>query len=179
MNTQINPSMQLPWFKQPLVWMLIAIPASAVLACTVTIYLAVFTDDGLVADDYYKQGLAINRQLERDRYAEQMQLAANIDFDSQTGFVRIKFDKGLLPQLPAELKLVLRHATQQQRDNAVTMHRGQDDIYVGSVVHDHRPGFAHGIWHVELSNMQDEAGKNWRMSRRVRLGDNTQVQLQP
>lgn len=173
----MNASMKLPWYKQPLVWMLIAIPGSAVLAGMVTMYLAVNTDDGLVVDDYYKQGLAINQQIERDVVAQQLQLAADIEIDPDSGFIRVVFDGGRMQQLPSELNLNLRHATQQQNDDYIVLQRGIGNNYVGTS----RGSIRVGIWHVELANAQDEADdsqQNWRLSKRVRLEGFTRLRLQ-
>jgi hypothetical protein len=56
-----------PWHRQPWVWLLIALPMSAVIGGMVTLYIAVTTSDGLVVDDYYRRGKAINLDLARDR----------------------------------------------------------------------------------------------------------------
>ena len=172
-------SMKQPWYRQPLVWMLIAIPLSAVLAGIVTIYLAVTTDDGLVVDDYYKQGLAINRQIERDQAATHLQLAADIEIDTATGFIKVMFDKGLLETYPLTLDLGLRHATQQQQDNVITLQHGMDDQYVGAVSQDAYKGIRNGVWHVELSHSKDGEIGAWRLSRRVWLEGFTLIQLLP
>lgn len=42
-------------------------PATAIVAGFITLWLAITSYDGLVADDYYKQGLAINQTLARER----------------------------------------------------------------------------------------------------------------
>ncbi len=172
-------SLKLPWYRQPLVWLVISIPLSAVLAGIVTIYLAVTTDDGLVVDDYYKQGLAINRQIERDQTATRLQLAADIEIDTANGFITVAFDKGRLPQYPLELTLGLRHATQQQRDNFIRLQHGIDNQYVGVVERDGQKGIRTGVWHVELSHAKDSGGDAWRLSRRVWLEGFTRVQLLP
>ena len=41
-----------PWHKEPYVWMLLAIPGSAVAMGVVLLNLATSTYDGLVSDDY-------------------------------------------------------------------------------------------------------------------------------
>ena len=46
------------WKREPLVWMLIAIPFSAVVMGVVMITLAIQSSSGLVVDDYYKKGQA-------------------------------------------------------------------------------------------------------------------------
>lgn len=53
-----------PWWKFGHVWMVIAGPAIVVVAGFVTLYLAVRTPDPVVADDYYRQGIEINKTLE-------------------------------------------------------------------------------------------------------------------
>ena len=58
-----------PWYRQFWPWALIALPLATVLACTATILIAIHTDDGLVSDDYYKEGLSINRRMREDREA--------------------------------------------------------------------------------------------------------------
>jgi hypothetical protein len=52
-----------PWWKFPLVWMVIAGPAIVVVAGFVTLWLALRAPDPLVAGDYYRQGLEINKTL--------------------------------------------------------------------------------------------------------------------
>ena len=56
-----------PWYREPLVWMVVAIPAAAVIAGAVMLVLANATWDGLVADDYYERGMQINRSLPATR----------------------------------------------------------------------------------------------------------------
>ena len=58
-----------PWYRQAWPWFLIAFPAIAVIAGAVTLWLAVSTSDGLVVDDYYKQGLAVQQTMARSQRA--------------------------------------------------------------------------------------------------------------
>jgi len=108
-----------PWHSYPLVWMMIAIPFSAVIMGVVMIWLAVDTDDGLVADDYYKQGLEINRVLSRDKKAAELGLSAIIEFDNSARIIRMQFDKGSLETFPNSLPLRLQHATRENSDITV------------------------------------------------------------
>ena len=61
-----------PWYREPWPWFLILLPMSAVVASMITIWLAVKSADGLVEDDYYKQGIGINKILDRDQAAENL-----------------------------------------------------------------------------------------------------------
>ncbi|MDB5732953.1 MAG: nitrogen fixation protein FixH [Variovorax sp.] len=49
-----------PWWRFPLVWMVIAGPAVVVVAGLVTLWLAVRMSDPVVAQDPYRQGSRIN-----------------------------------------------------------------------------------------------------------------------
>ena len=46
----------------------------------ITLWLAITSFDGLVADDYYKQGLAINQTLARADAAQELRLVGRWDF---------------------------------------------------------------------------------------------------
>ena len=52
-----------PWYRDRWPWALIAGPVAVVVASLVSAWIAAASDDGLVAQDYYKQGLLINRKL--------------------------------------------------------------------------------------------------------------------
>ena len=80
-----NSSRPLPWYREPLVWMVLAIPATAVLGGVVMLVLANATWDGLVADDYYRRGMQINRSLARDAEAARLGLRAPAPLDRQRG----------------------------------------------------------------------------------------------
>ena len=56
-----------PWWKFPLVWMVIAGPAIVVVAGFATLWLAIRTPDPVVSQDYYRQGIEINKTLADER----------------------------------------------------------------------------------------------------------------
>jgi uncharacterized protein len=64
MNDQAAASpQQEPWWRFPLLWMVMAGPALVVVASFVTLWLALRTPDPVVVPDYYRQGVEINREL--------------------------------------------------------------------------------------------------------------------
>jgi FixH len=65
-----------PWYREPWPWLLMAGPAIVVVAGFLTLGFALQSADGLVADDYYKQGKAINQTLARDVQARTLGYAA-------------------------------------------------------------------------------------------------------
>ena len=52
-----------PWYRFPLVWMVIGGPGVVVIASFTTLWLAVRTPDPVVDEDYYRKGVEINRTL--------------------------------------------------------------------------------------------------------------------
>ena len=59
-----------PWYKEPWPWILMAGPGIVIVAGITTAWLAVVSNDGLVSDDYYKEGMTLNQRLQRDHKAE-------------------------------------------------------------------------------------------------------------
>lgn len=53
-----------PWWKFGHVWLVISGPAIVVVAGFVTLWLAIVRPDPLVAEDYYQQGIEINKMLQ-------------------------------------------------------------------------------------------------------------------
>ncbi len=61
MNDQATTSP--PWWRFPLLWMVIAGPALVVVASFVTLWLALHTPDPVLTPDYYRKGIEINKTL--------------------------------------------------------------------------------------------------------------------
>jgi uncharacterized protein len=57
----------LPWWRFGMVWMVIAGPALVVVAACVTGYIAMSQPDPLVAQDYYRRGIDINKTLSKQQ----------------------------------------------------------------------------------------------------------------
>jgi uncharacterized protein len=128
------PKAHIPWFRQRWPWLLIAGPAIVVVAGTYTGWLALSTDDGLVADDYYKRGLTINKRLERVDRAAALQLSARLDVAADGG-VRVAMASPSLDAqaMPAVVRLAITHPTRAGLDRSAELLRGPDGIYAGRV----------------------------------------------
>ena len=50
-----------PWWRFPLVWMVISGPALVVVASFATLWVAIRVPDPVVSEDYYREGVEINR----------------------------------------------------------------------------------------------------------------------
>ena len=56
-----------PWWRHGHVWLIISGPAAVVVAGLITAWIAVASPDPVVADDYYRRGLDINKTKARER----------------------------------------------------------------------------------------------------------------
>lgn len=154
-----------PWYRHPFVWLLIAIPGLAVVMGAITLSLAILSYDGLVVDDYYRQGLEINRSLARDRLAERLGLACDLRLTEGSVEARLSWqDEDFSP--PAELQLGLFHATRQGFDKRISLSRLSTAVYVGRI-----DALAPGRWHAQI-----EAG-NWRLQDSFRTPHNGRLRL--
>ena len=149
----VGPS---PWYREPLVWMVVAIPAAAVLAGAVMLVLANTTWDGLVADDYYQRGMQINRSLARDAEAGRLGLVAVVSFHAP-GVVEARLSSvdGDAFSAAASPRLGLRFARAGRAgaDVEISMHRDTVGTWRGAL-----PAIPAGKWYAELGN------ERWRLA---------------
>ncbi len=68
-NTAEQPSsdasLARPWWKEFYVWMVIAGPLSAVIACVVSAFYILRGPDALVSEDYYREGIALGVEVKK------------------------------------------------------------------------------------------------------------------
>jgi len=112
-----------PWYRERWPWILMSGPAAVIVAGAVTTWIAFATSDGLVADDYYKRGLAVNVVLEREQAAAKRGIAARIERRGATMRVELSGDA------PPMLLLRLAHATRAGQDVQLRLERGADGAY--------------------------------------------------
>ena len=119
-----------PWYREPWPWLLMAGPVAVVFAGIATTVLAVTSFDGLVADDYYKQGLGINRVIARDEKARAMGLDAAVQFNPDRTRVRVVLNAAARP---AAIRLALVHPTRPDADQAMSLPVRGDGTYEGAI----------------------------------------------
>ena len=141
-----------PWYKEPWPWILMAGPGVVIIAGFVTLWLAVVSNDGLVTDDYYKQGMAINQRLQRDHYAGELGLHADLMRSGQQ--VRLLMTADRDAALPEVLMLKLAHPTRAGQDQMVKMASEGQGFYGGQLMAE-----VSGRWYVSI---EDPSGK-WRL----------------
>jgi len=137
-----------PWYREPWPWILMSGPAAVIVAGAVTTWMAFATEDGLVADDYYKRGLAINAVLRREQAAAQRGIDAQVV--RSAGRVRVLL-RGVEPPV---LFLSLVHATRAGNDVRLRLERAPDGSYGAAL-----PTLAPGHWRAVVDDPRGE----WRV----------------
>jgi len=156
-----------PWYKQFWPWFLISLPLSVVIASMVTINIAIESDDGLVSDDYYKEGLAIYKNADSSARAKALGIAGELSYDPDTGAVALRLDKPL-PAQAGGLSLSLTHPTLPHKDQTVQLSPLGNASYAGRL-----EPMGPARWKLGL---QPDDG-SWRIQGRLVLPDSPTARL--
>lgn len=109
-----------PWYREPWPWLIMAGPFIVVVAGLFTAWLAVTSNDGLVTEDYYKKGLAINHTIEQSASAERLGLAATLQVDSARINIKLSARDPSFKS-PPTLKVTVSHPTRAGLDQTRTI----------------------------------------------------------
>lgn len=156
-----------PWYREPWPWLLMAAPAAAVVMGIVMVVLGLRSEDGLVVDDYYKRGLAINQVLDREARAAALGLEASLAFTPGRDRVRLVLTGKATSGERTTLRLV--HPTRAGHDQVVSLASAPGGALEGTV----QPPLP-GTWRLVL----ESADGAWRLAGEWRTADD-QVTLRP
>ena len=149
-----------PWYKQFWPWFLISIPAATVIAAIITIRIAVVTSDGLVVEDYYKEGLAINANKAKEQLAAELGIEAAVSLH-EDGTLEARLSNE--PEGMSFITLSLIHPGAANQDLAIPLTHSGDGLYsvpqagVNPIIN----------WHVMISPPNNE----WRLIGRWKPAD--------
>jgi hypothetical protein len=152
-----------PWFRQFWLWFLITLPGVVVIASFITLYIAVSGRDSLVKDDYYKDGLAINVDIDRDKIAVARNLEAALTIDANNNVALTL--RGDLAQKeikePEQLLVQFIHPMRDAQDLRIAMPRIDANHYRAQL-----PRHLEGHWYVEIN---DPIDNTWRLRQEINL----------
>lgn len=164
--TAAGPDIE-PWYKQGWPWLLISLPASAVIGGIITIFLAVNSPNALVVDDYYKEGLAINQQKQRQTNAGRMALQGLLRHNGKQLTLSLSSAE---PVTEATLTLYIIHSTRSELDRQLTLKRTGDGRYAAET-----EKLSPGAWYLRLQP-GDQA---WEIRTRIVTDGAFQASLTP
>jgi hypothetical protein len=167
MDNSLSPTKL--WHRQFWPWFLIAVPLSAVIGGVATLVIAITHEDALVVDDYYKQGLAINRVLARDHKATELGITALLRFELDRGKTHLRLEADATTvKFDSPLRLQLLHSTRADLDINTTLNSQDHGTYLGDI-----PPLTAGKWHLLI----EPESRAWRLTKRVELPRETSVRL--
>jgi len=102
-----------PWYRQFWPWFLIVLPLCSMVGGITTLIIASSQPVSLVAEDYYKQGKAINADLSKLHAAVKANIRYRLLIDAQQGVLR-PVSGAVQPGLP--LRITFFHRTLAGRD---------------------------------------------------------------
>ena len=149
-KSSINAGSTQPWYRQFWPWFLIALPGTVVVAAFYTLYIANRHADDLVVDEYYKEGLAINRELSRQHRAETLGISASLRREQNRLLAKIEG-----PVYESQLRLVLSHPIEAERDLTLPLAREGEKLYAVTL-----PTQLEGRWHWIIDAGD---GSEWRL----------------
>lgn len=145
-----------PWYREPWPWFLMSGPIIVIIAAFVSAWIAIRSSDGLVTEDYYKQGLVAGETLTRSKRAEELGIRAGLSLTDEQILIRLTSRQ---PEKPAALNVTLSHPTRAGIDQKSVL-KSNGEVYAGKL---NLP--ASGHW---LVLVEDEA-RTWRVMGSVML----------
>jgi hypothetical protein len=155
------------WYREPWPWILIGLPSAAVVGSLVTAWIAIVNPDPLVVDNYYKEGLAINRTLDRDRTAAQAGYRADVMVSQDGSRVRVYLAGASAPEV---IRLRFVHPTRAEHDRSVELKGRQTGWYEGPLGLPEAPR-----WKLDL----EDGARTWRLTGQWRPADDGPAHLVP
>ena len=141
-----------PWYRELWPWLIISGPAAVLVAGAVTTWIAFDSADGLVAEDYYKQGLGINRQLAREDAAQRLGISGEIKLEQGTLKVVLH---GAAPEA---IFVHLAHATRAGHDLRLRLVAVEEGRYAAAMT-----PLPPGRWRIAI----EDARGIWRIVKEV------------
>jgi len=132
-----RPGVREPWF-----WIIISPLLLVLVACTITISIAVINADDVVVGNYYKQGLAVNEGFSLANNGRNLGLFGTMYFDKKDLSVLVElsssknqYSSTASRQLvfPRFLNLALSHPAKKNRDKTVELNLQPSGMYLGFV----------------------------------------------
>jgi len=147
------------WYKEP--WMLLVLggPLIVVIAAIVTGVIAWKGEDKVVSRDYYKQGININRDLQKDAKASELKILAETRFDQSSGKISLRLEgKATFPE--SILFSISTHsaASTYESSQKIKLLQSKPNVFEGKLG---IPPAEKNLWHVQIETAEWRLTGNW------------------
>jgi hypothetical protein len=155
------------WYKEP--WMLLVLggPLIVVIAAITTGVIAWQGEDKVVSRDYYKQGININRYLQKDAKASELKILAEIRFDQASGKISLRLEgKTTFPE--SILFSISTHsaASTYESSQKIKLLQTKPNVYEGKLT---ARAIQMKLWHVQVEAADWRLTGNWLDPERTTL----------
>lgn len=162
-----QPASTRPWYREPMVWLMLALPAAAVVAGLSTVVIAVrASGDDAIPESIRRTAQMQEADLAADRQAQQRHLRASVQLTRSTGAVQVNLTGDAVREDRLELRLI--HATDGAHDAVAVLVRS-GDAWLGRV-----DAPLNHTWALVLAAENDA----WRLQGRLPV-DQDRVLLEP
>jgi len=156
-----------PWYREPMVWLMLALPAAAVVAGLSTVVIALrASGDDAVPESVRRTAQMQVADLAADQQAAQRRLRAQLRITRSTGAVQVSVTGDTV--LDDRLELQLIHPTDGARDAQATLVRS-GEVWLGRI-----DAPLDRSWALALAAENDA----WRLQGRLPIGQD-RVPLEP
>ncbi|MCB1615732.1 MAG: FixH family protein [Pseudomonadales bacterium] len=170
-----------PWYKQFWPWFLIALPGSVVIAAIATLYIAIQNPQPLVKEEYYKDGLAINRDMEKELAAARAGLQAHLSFSEDKRIINIALSrlKENMP-LPEQIYLAFIHPADDTLDINLLLNLDQDSLnrgtlYSGIIDNGIATQIGAQRWYIQIEPSTNDKNGLWLLKGEIPSGTTSAV----
>lgn len=154
------------WYKQFWPWFLIILPGIVVVASITTVIIAFRGADTLVADNYYKEGLAINKTVADLNTAKTLNIKGLASITGESLNLTITSNT---PITDDELLLSFSHPLDNMQDIVIHLKHTGNGIYQANI-----PELAHSKWYITLQSLNE--AMPWRIIQTAYL-PNTRIEF--
>lgn len=148
------------WYKEP--WMLLVVggPVIVVIAGIITFYIAWQGSDKIISKDYYKQGLNIDKDIQRDAKAAKYKMRAMLELDKATGNISLQLESAAI--LPSAVTLNISASSSTavyELLHKVTLSQMKPGMYGGTLkISSNSDNINLALWHIQVE------AADWRLT---------------
>lgn len=160
------------WYREPWMWLVVGGPVVVVIAGFITLYLAMHGADKVVAKDYYKQGININKIIEQDAQAAKYQMQGEMRIDNGSNKIILNLQGNT--QYPKTVLMTATSNTGASEFEAlqkITLYQVKDGLYEGPITT--KSPSSSPLWHIKIE------ADDWRLAADWRNPLQQAIQLKP
>jgi hypothetical protein len=141
-----------PWYRHVWAWVIFGLPAIVVVAGLSTWWIAANEADSLVVDEYYKEGLAINRRFDHEAEAARLNMLAELTIADAMLTITLRGEAN-----PPGLIVQLSHPLNAKLDQTLRVPKVGDNLYQVPIQLPSQPR-----WHWRIKPLGNTA-QDWQL----------------